>query len=96
MTARAAEEVVKTPSEITYDNFAKKREIGADRNTESFPNKRGITLRKPIFLAFSNYEISKLSLYKINYYKLPLYFEEYNLKIQSLDTDSLLEKFYDR
>ena len=47
---------------------------------------------KPIFLRFAVLELSKLTMYEIQYDRLHPFFGQENIKLQNMDTDSLVLK----
>ena len=103
VTARTAEESLKSESKVTYDNKKPfKTEEGPTVTELSTGNVDGhpvttdsVKRRQKIFsitinMGFENFDLWKLFSYKILSKTLQSYFGENNLKIRYMDTDSLV------
>ena len=79
-------EIIKQQSKMTFNGIHKSYE-----NYESYKSKQNeVLLHKPIYLGFSVLELSKLLMYETYYDKLQPYFQQENIQLLYMDTDSFV------
>ena len=65
--------------------------LKSDENSDRYVfRKKEVVMDEPIYLGFAVLELSKLHMYETYYDKLQPYFEEKNLHLQYMDTDSFI------
>ena len=79
-------EIIKQQSKLTFNGIHKSYE-----NCDSYTFKQNdVLMYRPIYLGFSVLELSKLFLYETYYDKLQPYFDQENLHLHYMDTDSFV------
>ena len=79
-------EIIKQQSKLTFNGIHKSYD-----NCDSYTFKQNeVLMDKPIYLGFAVLELSKLHMYETYYNKLQPYFEQENIQLHYMDTDSFV------
>ena len=79
-------EIIKQQSKLTFNGVHKSYD-----NCDSYTFKQNeVLMDKPIYLGFTVSELSKLLMYETYYDKLQPYFEQENIQLHYIDTDSFV------